>query len=171
MNDRAHAVRFAMNDWTGRFTLTVDGAEIAAGRLRWADQWAVYRKGPALFRFALDGAQAAVAVSSAGMTWKADFAVDPSLRADPRTLVLIPEYRLPPWWAFALAGVTLAVFLVLNFSAPGRRVPVAALGLAGAAVIVRFSSQWSWPFAIRVALAAVASVATILLGVLSAPGL
>ena len=155
-----------MNDYTGRFEMTVGGAMIHRGRFSWADQWGIFRRGAAVIRFPVDGAQAAVLITSAGMAWKAEFAVDPDQRADAGVSVVVPPYRLPPWWAWVLAAVALIGVVAAMVLAP-RRVPVAALSLAGIAGIIRFSTQWQWPLVLRVALAVALTAAILVLNRLS----
>jgi len=127
----------------------------------------MFRRGPALIRFPIDGSQASILIGSAGMTWDAQFAVDPDRRADPHVIVSVPPYRLPPWWAWLLAAVALVGVIAAMLLAP-RRIPVAALSLAGIAGIVRFSTQWQWPLPVRVALAIGLTVAILVLSRLSA---
>ena len=166
----AHYIGFAMNDYTGRFTLTLDGTAIHKGRFSWTDQWGMFRRGPALIRFPIEGSQASLLIGSAGMTWDARFEVEPDRRADANVTVLVPSYRLPPWWAWLLAAIALIGVIVAMLLAP-RRIPVAALSLAGIAGIIRFSTQWQWPLPLRVALAVGLTAAVLILSRLKAGAL
>jgi hypothetical protein len=166
-----HEIEFAMHDWTGSYGLSVDGTEVLHGRFSPYDQWRIFRGGGAVLRFGLAGSQADVVVRSSGVTWTADLIVDRERRVGP-PVVFIPRISLPPWWGwvcFAIALVAVFVAVYVGFTTPTRRVPVAALGAAGAFLCLRFSSNRQWPEPIRIVLTVVAAAATVALERLSLP--
>jgi hypothetical protein len=168
-----------MHDWSGRFALRVDGQPMLAGRFSFHDQWRIFSGGGAFLRFPLGGKQAQLLLKSAGMTWRADLHVDRDQVAD-RPSVLVPDVAVPflpdialtPWWgwvcfAVALGATLLAIYI--GFTTPVRRMPVALLGFAGAALCLRFSARVDRPLWARVALTVVAALASAAIARLSLP--
>jgi hypothetical protein len=171
VDGQTHEVRYEMNDYTGRFTLTIDQTLALQGRFSFIDQWRLYLGRGAVLLFPIAGSQAQVRVASKGMSWTAELTVDEARRAAP-SAVLIPSIPIPPWWAWLCFGVALAATfaaIYVAYTTGVRRVPVAGLGAAGAFVCLRFSTNKEWPLALRVILNIVAAAATVALAKLSLP--